>query len=476
MEHSTNSLLAEYQKRFLFYKPYGKQEKFHNAGKAAIERLFLAGNRTGKTYCGSLEVAMHLTGNYPSWWNGHKFTHPITCWVASVNYETTRDILQKNLIGGYSQNGLLENGLIHHELIVKKSKMAGVNGAIDHAHIKHSSGGLSSIYFKSYKQGREKFQAQRCHVIHLDEEPPKDIYTECVIRLADVDGMGQGRMILTLTPLKGYTEMMAYYLQNEQSKEVIKNEPETIENGKYFIQASWADNPYLSEESISLYKATLKPHELEAREKGIPSIGSGLVYQIPESLFVTMPFEIPEHWHRCYGLDVGWNAPTAAAFIAIDRDNDTIYVCGEYSANERTPSQHSYYLKQMGADWMPGACDPAADNANQSSGESCFELYTEYKHGIQLDLTKSTSKKKEFVVTEVYDRIRDGKLKVFSTCQKFLAEWRMYSRDDKGKIMKGNDHLMNAFEYAILDGVNLARNRIQYRLHKENNYSRVRAF
>ena len=128
--------------------------------------------------------------------------------------------------------------------------------------IQHSSGGVSSLYFKSYKQGREKFQGARCHLIHLDEEPPKDVYTECSMRLADVDGMGQGRLILTMTPLKGYTEMMSYFLEHRVTKkeleqgetqsvedlsqedEVIRTDPEIIFNGKYYIQASWDDNTH----------------------------------------------------------------------------------------------------------------------------------------------------------------------------------------------------------------------------------------
>ena len=71
---------------------------------------------------------------------------------------------------------------------------------------------------------REKFQGARCHLIHLDEEPPKDIYTECSMRLADVDGMGQGRMILTMTPLKGYTEMMSYFLEHRVTKKKAEQE------------------------------------------------------------------------------------------------------------------------------------------------------------------------------------------------------------------------------------------------------------
>ncbi len=54
-----------YYNNFMYYEPHPKQLLFHKAGKEAKERLFLAGNRTGKTYCGSAEVCIHAAGNYP---------------------------------------------------------------------------------------------------------------------------------------------------------------------------------------------------------------------------------------------------------------------------------------------------------------------------------------------------------------------------------------------------------------------------
>ena len=473
---------SEYKKRFLFYKPHLKQEKFHAASTKAIERLFLAGNRTGKTYCGCVEDAIHLTGVYPDWWTGHKFNDSITVWVASENYEITRNVLQKMLIGGYSSDGHFTDGLIHPSLILKKAMLSGVNGAVDYVQIQHSSGGVSSLYFKSYKQGREKFQGARCHLIHLDEEPPKDVYTECSMRLADVDGMGQGRLILTMTPLKGYTEMMSYFLEHRVTKkeleqgetqsvedlsqedEVIRTDPEIIFNGKYYIQASWDDNTHLSEETKQQLRSTLKPYELEAREKGIPSVGSGLVYQVMESEFLVDPFEIPHYWPCVFGMDVGFFAPTAVVFMAHDKDNDILYIYKEYSVTEKTAAQHAASLMIMGCDWIPGVCDPAVNQGSQRDGEKLIDDYA--KAGLKLNKGKYA---KELAVDSVLERIRTGRFKVFKTCRKFIDEWRGYSRDDKGKINKGRDHLMNALEFVILDGLPMSRTKRQVEMRYNYN-------
>lgn len=464
-------------KEFRFYTPNPKQASFHKAGEEAIERLFLAGNRTGKTYCGCIEDAIHLTGVYPEWWDGHRFNHPIVAWVASENYEITRNVLQLQLIGGYSQDGKFNNGLIHSSLILKKAMLSGVNGAVDYVHIKHSSGGFSSLYFKSYKQGREKFQGARCHLIHLDEEPPKDIYTECAMRLSDVDGVGQGRLILTMTPLKGYTEMMSYFLEqrteklktdniqsveelaNQEKYEIIRTNPEITINGKYYIQATWDDNLHLSEDTKKQLRATLKPYELEAREKGIPSVGSGLVYQVQESEFLIEPIDIKPYWACVFGMDVGFFAPTAVVFLAHDKDNDILYVYKEYSVSEKTAAQHAYSLKLMGCDWMPGFCDPAVNQGSQRDGERLIDDYK--KAGIYLRKGKYA---KELAIDSVLERIRTGRFKVFNTCRKFMEEWRGYSRDEEGKIMKGRDHLMNALEFAMLDGLPMAQTKRQYEM------------
>lgn len=477
-----NDIDYTFFKRFLFYTPNPKQASFHRAGKEAIERLFLAGNRTGKTYCGCIEDAIHLTGVYPSWWEGHRFTYPIVAWVASENYEITRNVLQKMLIGGYSEQGEFMNGLVQSNLILRKAMLVGVGGAVDYVQIQHSSGGVSSLYFKSYKQGREKFQGARCNLIHLDEEPPKDVYTECAMRLADVDGVGQGRLILTMTPLKGYTEMMSYFLEqrteklktddirsleelaNQEKYEIIRTDPELTINGKYYIQATWDDNLHLSEDTKKQLRATLKPYELEAREKGVPSVGSGLVYQVQESEFLIEPIDIKSQWACVFGMDVGFFAPTAVVFLAHDKDNDILYVYKEYSVSEKTAAQHAYSLKLMGCDWIRGVCDPAVNQGSQRDGERLIDDYK--KAGLNLEKGRYA---KEVAVDSVLERIRTGKFKVFNTCRKFMEEWRGYSRDEEGKIMKGRDHLMNALEFAMIDGLPLARTKRQVEMRYNYN-------
>src|SRR5262249_54476558 len=99
-EAARNELNARrIRNKLAHYKPYAKQKEFHAQGVKHRERLLMAGNQLGKTYCGAAEAAMHLTGRYPAWWPGRKFNGPIRAWAGSKTGEVTRDGVQRVLIG-----------------------------------------------------------------------------------------------------------------------------------------------------------------------------------------------------------------------------------------------------------------------------------------------------------------------------------------------------------------------------------------
>lgn len=186
---------------------YPKHMSFFAAGIVHQERCMMAGNRVGKTWgVGGYETALHLTGLYPDWWSGRRFDGPIESWAAGDTSETTRDIVQAALMGPL---GALGTGLVPGEQIIgEPTRRAGVSGAMDTARVQHVSGGVSLVGFKSYDQGRKKFQGTAKHVIWLDEEPPEDVYDECMMRLMTTDGL----MLCTFTPLEGLTKVALRFL------------------------------------------------------------------------------------------------------------------------------------------------------------------------------------------------------------------------------------------------------------------------
>lgn len=215
---------------------------------------------------------------------------------------------------------------------------------------------------------------------------------------------------------------------------------------KAVVIASWEDAPHLDPAQREAMLASIPPWQRDARSKGIPQLGSGAIYQVPESDIRVQPVQIPPHWPRGYALDVGWNR-TAALFCALDRDTETLYVYDEYYRGQLEPSVHAAAIKSRG-DWLSGVIDPAARGRSQNDGEQLLEEY----QNLGLDVSIANNAR-EAGIYAVWERLSQGRLKVFSTCQNFFAEYRLYRRDEKGNVVKKDDHLMDCLRYFILSGI-----------------------
>lgn len=196
---------------------YMKHMEFFMAGRLYRERCAMCANRVGKSEgMGGYETALHLTGLYDDvtngWWHGRRFEDPVRFWAAGKTNETTRDIVQAKLFGEVLGSGATKRvsgtGLIPKDVIEEITWKAGVPNLIDTAQIRHLSGGISTIGLKSYQQGRGSFEGTEQDGIWLDEEPPLDIYGECLIRTATTRGM----IYITFTPLEGMSEVVMQFL------------------------------------------------------------------------------------------------------------------------------------------------------------------------------------------------------------------------------------------------------------------------
>lgn len=433
---------------FKQYKPNPKQLAFHATGLIAKERAIFAGNRVGKSICNSAEWGMHVTGIYPEWWNGYVYDRPINIWVAGVTNAETYQSLKKYYVGD-----LGVEGFIHSSLIVRKEPQKHLY------YIQHSSGGISKLRFKSYEQGEDAWQAETLDGVHMDEEPPYKIYSEAITRTASTSPGHHGMITLSMTPLKGVTSIMLKYMQttimDDKGEEIETRNvaPEELVNSKIYVLASHEDATHMSKEEKKRLYDSYSPHEREARTKGIPSLGSGLIYPVHESKLLVSPFEIPEHWPRCFGMDFGWHN-TAAVFMAHDQDNDVVYLYGEYLAGHLTPQHHAFQLVKQGADWMPGAYDHAGEGSGQVDGANVVDLYQQAGIRNWIPADKRSVNKGIYTVLQ---RMETDKLKIFNTLTKTMTELRMYARDDNGKVKKGNDHLLDAARYGIVTALPIAR-------------------
>jgi phage terminase large subunit-like protein len=416
------------------YRPYAKQREFHENGATFRERLFMAGNQLGKTYAGAAEAAMHLTGRYPDWWKGRRFDSAITMLAGSESYELTRDGVQRLLVGPPMTESEWGTGYIPKEAIVGTTRRSGVSGALDTVTVKHASGGTSTLLLKAYEQGRGKWQANTVEFVWFDEEPPEDVYFEGITR---TNATG-GSIAVTFTPLKGMSAVVArYVLEDSEDRAVISM---TIEDAEHYTPAERAK-----------IIASYPPHEREARTKGIPSLGSGLVFPVMEEDIVVEPFDIPAIWPQIVGIDFGYDHPFGAVRLAHDRDNDVVYVTAEYRKREAGPVVHSAAIKPWGS-WIPVAWPHDGMRRDKDpSGKEFKSLYEDQGLNMLPEMAEfeGGGYGREAGLMDMLDRMETGRWKVFKTCVHWLEERRMYHRKD-GVVVDERDDVLCASRYALM--------------------------
>lgn len=414
---------------------YPKHCEFFEAGIDRRERLLLAANRIGKTEgVGGYELTLHLTGRYPAWWKGRRFSRPGAFWAAGDNSKTVREILQQKLLGPIGDWG---TGLIPGDAIVRTTRAMGMADTLDSVFVKHASGGTSRLVFKSYEQGRESFQGTEQDGIWLDEEPPLDVYTECLLRTMTNNGM----VMCTFTPLMGLSDVVMLFLPGGK----LGEQPA---EGRYVVMATWDDAPHLDEAAKKELWAAIPPFQRDARSKGIPQLGSGAIYPVPESEIVTPDIPIPKEWPRAFGLDTDMGSGfTAAIWLALNRETQTLYLYDCYKRSRSELAVHIEAVKQRGA-WIPGVGDAAALIVTAHDAEQLIGLYR--RAGLNINLP---DKSVEAGIQKVWELLSQGRLRVFQSCQSWFEEFRLYRRDERGRIVKQNDHLMDATRYAVMSGL-----------------------
>lgn len=419
--------------RLASYRPYPKQRQFHDLGAAKRERAFLAGNQLGKTLSAGCEYAMHLTGRYPDWWRGRRYDRPVVLWAGGITSESTRDNPQRILVGRPNDlgTGTIPAADLDVDLLTWRR---GVAEALDMVKVKHVSGGTSLLMFKSYDQGREKWQGDTVDGVWLDEEPPADIYSEALTRTNATGGF----VMFTATPLLGMTEVVGQFF------------PEPTTPDRALVQMTIDDVGHYSAEQRAKIVASYLPHEREARTKGIPILGSGRVFPVAEETIAVPSFPIPPHWPVIAGMDFGYDHPFSAVALAWDRDSDCIYVIRAYKEREKTPIHHVAAIKPWGV-WIPWAWPGDGLNTEKGTGEATKKGYE--VGGLNMLPERATdadgSVSVEATLLEMLERLQTGRLKVFSHLSDWFAEFRQYHRKD-GKIVKQFDDLMDATRYALM--------------------------
>lgn len=428
------------QQRFKlqFESLYEWQRKFMRATADHRACMLMAANRVGKTMTGLTIDAAHVLGDYPDDWDGHKFDRAPMCWLLGFSMEKTRDLLQTPLFGRL-ESGKWSGGLIPADRIVDWISSPGTSRAMREVRVKHSSGKTSTVQFWSYSQGQHALMGDSVDWYHIDEEPEdKEIYPQVLTRTATGDkGLG-GRGILTFTPENGRTELVVQFM----------DEPEP---GQYMQRATWDDAPHLTEETRSLLLGMYPAWQREMRTKGMPLLGTGLIFDFGDDDIKCQPFECPEHFFVINGMDFGWDHPQAHVQLWIDQEADVVYVAQAWKQSRVTPIV-AWNSVRGWAKHVPTAWPPDGLQSEKSSGEQQKAAYVDA--GWEMLPIHATwpdgGVGVEAGIVELYERMTTGRFKVFSHLAPWFEEKMNYHRDENGKIVKVADDMISATRYAYM--------------------------
>lgn len=423
-------------------KPW--QLNFHNASMTHQESMVMCANRVGKTNTAAYDDAFHLTGLYPDWYEGKRFNKPVLWWTGSPTNETSRDIVQKALIGTTDKEGKGTGSVPNHLIYGKpKTRQAGVSEVVDMFKVRHVSGGVSSCIMKTYEQGWRKWQGTEPEGVHLDEEPEDNelqgkIYSEALTRLLTSKGI----MRVTFTPLLGQTKLVLHFQKGG--------------DGVYLDGATWEDVPHLNREERERLASSYMEHEIEARTAGIPMMGEGAIFKVPESDVTVRPFEIPRHFARIKGIDFGIDHPAGLVDIAIDRDKDIIYVERSWKKDSIDILRHAEIINQRNQ-WVPVAW-PHDGLKRSSIGATAIKKIKDMyvQSGVKM-LARSARYDNDVggaqsqwpIITEIQEREESGRIKYFTTCADLLQERRNYHMKE-GKINSIRDDCLKSLFYAVM--------------------------
>lgn len=441
------ALVAEREEREKFNKlayfdPYPWQQAVLWSGKDHAQTLAMCANRVGKSYTGAAMMAIHATGLYPDDWEGHKWRHPIRAWAAGVSADSTRDILQNELLGTPEDPSVLGSGMIPRHCVGTTTRKQQVPNAFQTVLVKHHTDGVfdgwSKIDFKAFEQGEKKFMGTSQHEIWLDEQPPDGLFTQCITRTANTGG----RVTMTFTPEDGMTPVIHQFTHDRKP-------------GMNLIQATWADAPHLTQEVQEQLLAVYGEHERDMRSRGIPIFGSGPVFTTMEDEIRVDPFEIPDYWPALAGLDFGWDHPTAVVWLRYDPDSDCAYVVDVYRKSKAVVAIHAAAINAR-----PRCPVIWPHDGYKHEAGSGVTLADQYRNsGVQMHPTHFLNPmavgekgqgnyKVEPGINHMSERLQSGRLKVFSTCYEWFEEYRLYHRED-GKIYDVGEDLMSATRYAV---------------------------
>lgn len=379
------------------------------------------GNRTGKTELGAMLAVATAVGNTQAW-----ATEWATRWGLPLSRIPSRAgrVLASALTSGDSKRYVRPK--------IKKYLPTGCTWRNEfgdgEAEVTLPGGGV--IVFKSNDQKRKAYQGDWFDLVWLDEEHDQDVYEECEGRVSGVPS-GQGHIVLTMTPLKGFSWVYDTFV-----KKILPEHRAHLLDG--------LENPYTNLEKMRRWFDRLPPAKRAARKEGRFMALEGTVYEFDRNLHVVPAFTPHREWLRYRGIDFGTRNPFCCLWIAHDPKDDTMHVYREHYAPDMQTKAHGEVINRLSQnesiEWT--VADPEDKQGRLTLAIDCeIETLPAYK-----------------AVREGIDAVsgrllpdEEGRphLVVHDCCTNLISEFEQYRWADGNKEMpvKANDHALDALRY-----------------------------
>ena len=438
-----------------YFRPFDHQMRFFATG-AAERRGILAANRIGKTVSTCYETAMHLTGRYPSWWQGRRWDKNITAMVAGEGWQQVAMVLQQELLGtqDIKISDALGTGAIPRECIVTETMRNDGANCLG-VEIRHRSGQNSYLVFANYTQEVRQMQGFKLNLAVFDEQPPDDFFSEIVTRTATT----QGQVLCSFTPLKGLNGLVSKFWHQEEGYE--------------HIRVSWDDvpeydpwgEPFLLHSTRRQLERDYLPHERDARRNGVPVMGKGAVFQIRNwPIYKTGDYDFRNTagMHRIIALDLGlvndktvislmfWHPEEQEAWL-----HNQICVKGTEEANPMNYINHLMRPEVFGTPIVLPA-DAGTQGRYTMNSLSIRQLFEQYELNVHPDAIMNPpddagrrTNHKSYGINRMRQMLELGTLHVNENCVEFVREAQNYYVDQHGRFSDPDDCIDSA-RYALI--------------------------
>lgn len=422
------------------YVPHEKQVRFHRAREQG--RLYIGGNRSGKTVGGVVEDIFRLRGEHPF--------QPVP--PAPV---------RGRVVGVSFQEGIKEILLPEFAKWLPPSDL--INGSWEDSYSKGDRkltlANESTCEFMSYDQELQKFAGTSRHFVHFDEEPPKDIFEECRMRLIDT----AGHWHITMTPVDG----MTWIYDDVFTKGLVPGGNIAI------IQIDSAENPYISEAELENVIGDLDEDTKKARKEGKFVNFGGLAFSefnpdihiIPalseEKLYRLRNTDI---WTQYASMDHGLKNPTAWLWHAASKpgpnpEDGVVITFDELYDHEKLIDYYAQAIHERNR--LPGRIaplayvgDPAIEQRNAQTGDSVRIAYA--RRGVPIVLGNNNV---PIGVNKMNMYFKANKWFITENCPNLIRElqrvrWKRYetakqrfNNNQREELQKLHDHAPDSARY-----------------------------